>query len=170
MTLPLELGLKQTDDGPRMTFQPVQELQGLRAKTHRIEIGEIKPGDKNPLEGIESDLLEIQVEFDPSKGNEIVLNVRDVMVEYHCVKQELSVAGQRVAAPMVGDKQRLTIYCDRTGVEVFASEGTCYLPMPYTTRMDNKKSFLEVRGGPAIIDSLVVHELKSAWVVDNGNR
>ena len=170
MTLPLELGLKQTDDGPRMTFQPVQELQGLRAKTHRIEIGEIKPGDKNPLEGIETDLLEIQVEFEPSKGNEIVLNVRDVMVEYHCVKQELSVAGQRVAAPAIGDKQRLTIYCDRTGVEVFASEGTCYLPMPYTTRMDNKKSFLEVRGGPAIIDSLVVHELKSAWVVDNGNR
>jgi len=163
MTLPLELGLRQTDDGPRMTFQPVQELQALRAKTHRISIGEIAPGDKNPLDEIESDLLEIQVEFDVSQANEIVLNVRDVMVEYNCAKQELSVAGQRVAAPAVGGKQRLRIYCDRTGVEVFASEGLCYVPMPYNTRIENKKSFFEVRGGTAMIESLVVHELQSAW-------
>jgi hypothetical protein len=37
MTIPLELGLTQTDDGPRLTYMPAKELQVLRGKTHRFD-------------------------------------------------------------------------------------------------------------------------------------
>jgi hypothetical protein len=60
-----------------------------------------------------------------------LFNIRGIMVEYDAVKQELSVAGHRAPAPLRDGKQRLTIYCDRTGAEVFASDGLFHVPMPF---------------------------------------
>ena len=51
MSLPLELGLCITPDGPRLTWQPVDELKGLRSRSIFRWSGEIQPGD-NPLAGI----------------------------------------------------------------------------------------------------------------------
>jgi len=163
MTVPLELRLTQTDDGPRLTFTPAKELETLRAKTHRFEPMTLKPGDKNALDAIRAELLEVKVEFEPGDARAVVFNIRDVMVEYDAQKQELSVAGHRAPAPLLGGKQRITILCDRMGTEVFAAGGLCYVPMPYNTNPDNLKCFLETRGGTAKINSLEVHELRSAW-------
>lgn len=163
MTVPLELKLTQTDDGPRLTFTPVKELEALRAKSHRLGALTLKPGDKNPLDAIRAELVEVRAEFEPREAREIVLNIRDIMVEYDTAKQELRVAGHRAPAPLRGGKQRLLIYCDRTGVEVFASDGLCYVPMPYNTKPGNQRLFLEARGGAAQVNALDVHELRSAW-------
>lgn len=163
MTIPLELKLTQTDDGPRMTFSPVKELETLRTKTHRPDVKSLKPGDKNPLDAISAELVEVRVEFEPGDAKEVVFNIRDIMVEYDVKKQELSVAGHRAPAPLRDGKQRLVIYCDRTGAEVFASDGLCYVPMPFNTKPENKRLFLETRGGAAKVNALEVHELRSAW-------
>jgi sucrose-6-phosphate hydrolase SacC (GH32 family) len=142
MTVPLELGLTQTDDGPRMTFTPAKELDVLRAKTHRFDSLSLKPGDKNPLDGIRAELVEVRAEFLPTGASEVVFNIRGVMVSYDPQKQEVSVAGHRAPAPLRNGKQRLTIYCDRTGIEVFASDGLCYVPMPFNTNPYNRTIFL----------------------------
>jgi len=163
MTLPMELKLTQTDNGPRLIFEPVKELASLRMKSHKIDISSLKPGDRKPLENINTELVEIRVDFEPGDAKEIIFNVRDVMIVYDVTKQELSVAGHRASAPLRNNKQNLIIYCDRTGVEVFASDGLCYVPMPYLTKPDNKKLFFETQGGTATIRSLEIHELKSAW-------
>jgi sucrose-6-phosphate hydrolase SacC (GH32 family) len=165
MTIPLELKLTTTDDGPRVTFSPVKELEALRTKTHRPDVRSLKPGDANPLEGIRTELVEVRVEFEPGDAKEVVFNIRDIMVEYDVAKQELSVAGHRAPAPLRGGKQRLVIYCDRTGAEVFASDGLCYVPMPFNTKPENKRLYFESRGGTARVNALEVHELRSAWIV-----
>ena len=170
MTVPLELKLTQTDDGPRLTYLPVQELEVLRAKTHRFDPMTLKPGTKNPLDAIRTELVEVRVEFEPGAAKEVVFNIRDIMVEYDAVKQELSVAGQRAPAPLRAGKQRLIIYCDRTGAEVFASDGLCYVPMPYNTKPDNQRLFFETRGGAAKVTVLEVHELRSAWATPAAAR
>ncbi len=163
MTIPLELGLTQTDDGPRMTYAPVPELELLRAKTHRFDPMSLRPGDKNPFDSIRAELVEVRVEFEPAGASELVFNIRDVMVVYDAKKQEISVAGHRADAPLRNGKQRLTIFCDRTGLEVFASDGLCYVPIPFNMNPDNRKILVETRGGPAKVNSLEVHELRSAW-------
>ncbi|MBU6238506.1 MAG: glycoside hydrolase family 32 protein [Planctomycetes bacterium] len=163
MSLPLELALTQTNDGPRITFSPAKELQSLRDRSYQVESRSLRPGEKNPLDDIQAELLELRMEFEPGEAQQVVLNIRDVMVEYDAAKQELSVAGHHAAAPLRDGRQRLVIYCDRTGVEVFASDGLCYVPMPYNTKPENKRIFLESRGGAAMIHSLEVHQLKSAW-------
>lgn len=164
MTVPLELALTQTDDGPRLTFAPAKELQALRDKSHRFEPLTLKPGDKNPLDEIRAELVELRAEIEPADAKEIVFNIRDVMVEYDPKKQELSVAGHRATAPLRDGKLRLTIYGDRTGVEVFASDGLCYLPMPFNTKSENQRLFFETRGGAVKVSSLEVHTLRSAWI------
>ena len=163
MTIPLELKLISTGDGPRLTWTPVRELETLRSKSHHFESMKLEPQAANPLDAIRAELVEIRVEFEPGDATEIVFNVRDVMVVYLPKTQQLRVDDRLVAAPLRDGKQRLTIYCDRTGVEVFASDGLCYVPLPFNTKPDNQRLYLETRGGSATIRSLDVHELKSAW-------
>ncbi len=164
MTVPLELKLVSTTDGPRMTFTPVKELSALRAKPHRFDAMTLKPGDKNPLDAIRTELVEVRAEIEPGDAAEIVFNIRDIMVVYLPKTQELRVDNRTAPAPLREGKLRLTILCDRTGAEVFASDGRCYMPMPFNTKPDNRRLFLETRGGAAKIASLEVHELRPAWV------
>jgi len=163
MTVPLELGLMQTDEGPRLTYSPVQELKKLRKNTYTFDLHSVQPGDPNPFADISAELLEINVSFLPGDARELVFNIRDVMIEYDFGKQELSVAGHRAPAPLRDGRQRLVILADRTGVEVFGSDGLCYIPMPYNTNPQNQKIFLEARGGKVVLEALEVSELKSAW-------
>jgi sucrose-6-phosphate hydrolase SacC (GH32 family) len=105
----------------------------------------------------------VRIEFEPGDTTEVILNIRDLVVSYDPKKQELTVVGHRAPAPLRNGRQRLTIYCDRTGLEVFASDGLCYVPMPFNMNPENRRLSLESRGGAAKIDSLEVHELRSAW-------
>lgn len=163
MTVPLEIKLLGTPEGPRMTFTPVKELESLRTRTTTFDPIVLKPGDRNPFDALQLELLEIRAEIEPSEASEIVFNIRDSMIIYDSNQQEITVNGQRAWAPLRDRKLRLTIYCDRTGLEVFASDGLCYIPMPFNANPENQKIFLETRGNAASIRKLEVHELRSAW-------
>ena len=163
MTVPLELKLVSTSEGPRMSFTPVKELESLRTKTTTFDAMILKPGDRNPLDALQLELMEIRAEIEPGDASEIVFNIRDSIIIYDAKKQEISVNGQRALAPLRDGKLQLTIYGDRTGLEVFASDGLCYLPMPFNANPENQKIFLEIRGQAASVRNLVVHQLRSAW-------
>ena len=64
---------------------------------------------------------------------------------------------------MHNGKQRLTIFCDRIGLEVFASDGLTYVPMPFIPEADNLSLAVGAKRGSARITSLTVYELRSAW-------
>ncbi|MFN5908302.1 MAG: GH32 C-terminal domain-containing protein [Planctomyces sp.] len=117
----------------------------------------------NPLEGMESELADVELEFEPGTAGAVVLTVRGVVVEYDVRKQELVVVGHRVEAPLQSGRQHLRVLCDRTGVEVFASGGLCYVPMPLNVDSQNRRLYLEARGGTAVVHSVEVHALRSAW-------
>lgn len=163
MTVPLELQLLSTAEGPRLTFTPVRELAKLRAKTHRIKASTLTSTSPNPLAQLNAELVELRAEFDPSEDSEVTFNVRGCAIAYDARKQELTVNGHRAPAPLRNGKQRLTIYCDRTGLEVFASDGLCYMPMPFQPKTDDRALSLHVKGGSTKIAALEVHELRSAW-------
>jgi sucrose-6-phosphate hydrolase SacC (GH32 family) len=60
-------------------------------------------------------------------------------------------------------KQQLIIYCDRTGLEVFASDGLTYVPMPFQPKPEDRKLDVQATGGGVRFTALRVYELKSAW-------
>lgn len=163
MTIPLELKLVSTVDGPRMTFTPVNELTALRAKAHRLKAGTLTPGSANPLARVSAELVELRTEFTPVEGSEVTFNVRGCAIAYDAKKQELSVNGHRAPAPLQKGKQRLIIYCDRTGLEVFASDGLCYVPMPFQPKATDLELSAAVKSGSAKFSKMEAYELKSAW-------
>ncbi|WP_436717691.1 glycoside hydrolase family 32 protein [Roseiconus lacunae] len=166
MTIPLVLKLVSTDKGPRLTFSPAEELHVLRDRTHTFDAFDLSPNDDNPIDHIRNELIELRLEFTPRDATEVVLNLRDVMIVYDPSLEQLRVDDQTASAPLVDGKQRLTVYVDRTGVEVFASGGRCYVPLPFEMQPENQRLHFETRGGSIQVDSLEVHELKSAWPKD----
>ncbi len=163
MSIPMELKLVSTPEGPRMSRTPVKELIALRTKTHAIDAMSLPPDAANPLSNLKAELVELRTEFELASAEQIILNVRGATIIYDVKKQELVVNGHRAPAPLRGGKQRLTIFCDRVGLEVFASDGLTYMPMPFIPRVDDLSIGIQARGGAVRINSLEVHELKSIW-------
>ena len=163
MTIPLELKLTTTPEGPRLTYTPVQELAGLRTKTHRSTLSQLEPSSANPFAQVKAELLEVRAEFEPGQATDISFTVRGAQIVYHAQRQQLSVNGQVATAPLRNGKQRLLIYCDRTGLEVFASDGLTYVPLPFQPKAADRSLSVEAKGGTAKFTQLQAYELKSIW-------
>ena len=163
MTVPLELKLTGTPEGPRLTWNPVAELETLRATPKVIEVVNLTPGQANPLSGLKAEQVELRASFEPGTAKEVVFMVRGATIVYDVLKQELVVNQQRAPAPLQNGKQELTILCDRNGLEVFASDGLTYVPLPFLPKLNDTAVSIEAKGGAAKILKLEAFELKSAW-------
>ncbi len=164
MTVPLELKLTSTSEGPRLTWTPVKELEKLRRYTHRYSPITLSEGAPNPLAKENIELVELRAEFVPNSTGSVTFTVRGATLVYDSRKRELTVNRLTVPAPLVGgQKQNLSVYCDRSGMEVFASGGRTYVPMPYIPKADDRKLAVQVTGGAVSFSQLTAYELKSAW-------
>jgi fructan beta-fructosidase len=163
MTLPLELSLKNTSEGPRLAWQPVKELRKLRAKNWRFGALTLQPGAPNPAAKAKAELMELRAEFQPGESCVVSFGVRGATIEYDGAKRELSVNGHRVPAPLREGKQRLIVYADRTALEVFASDGLVYVPFPFIPSAENRSLEVAVKSGEVKFSRLDVSELKSVW-------
>jgi sucrose-6-phosphate hydrolase SacC (GH32 family) len=162
MTVPLELGLASTAAGPRLTFTPARELASLRTDAQRIPLDVLEPADPNPLANVAAELVEIRAEFEPG-GADVAFTVRGVEVGWESKTEEIVVNGHRAPAPLRDGRQQLVILCDRTGLEVFASGGLTYVPMPVILRADDRSMNVKAIGGPVRFESIEIDELGSAW-------
>jgi fructan beta-fructosidase len=170
MSLPVELELRSTAEGPRIARAPVKELTALRARSHSVGPVTLKPGDLNPLAGIRGELVEVRAEFTPAETAEVVFKLRGATVSYNASKQSISVNDHSAPAPLREGRQTLVLYVDRTTLEVFAADGLTYVPMPFIPKSDDLSLELVTRGGTARFIALEVYELKSIWEPGRGER
>ncbi|MFA6544496.1 MAG: glycoside hydrolase family 32 protein [Limisphaerales bacterium] len=161
--LPCELRLRQTPDGARLAWQPVQELGLLRSKSWKQDALKLTQGGVNPLADVRGELLELRMDFQPATDSEVILTVRGVEIRYTAATQEISAAGFRAPAPLQGGRQRLVIFTDRTSFSVFASDGLTYMPFPMITKPEELGVELKVKGGATVAHHLEAHNLKSIW-------
>ena len=163
MSLPLQLALRSTPDGPRLAWEPVAELKSLRVKSHVSKALTLAPGAPNPLAKVSAELLELRATFTPPANGEVKFMLRGVPVLYDAAKQELAVNGHRAPAPLRDGKIDLTVFTDRNAYEAVAAGGLTYLPLPVKPKSEALGVEVSVTGGPATFDLLEVHELKSIW-------
>jgi sucrose-6-phosphate hydrolase SacC (GH32 family) len=163
MTMPLELNLKSTAAGPRLTWQPVREFLSLRANEKDLGPVTLKSGDANPFSGMREELVEVGAWFELGADSEVTINVRGVPIVFNAAKQELSVNGHRSPAPLHGGKQEIIVFADRTAFEVFASEGLVYVPMPVIPKADARGIGVSVSGAPVKFSVLRANQLRSIW-------
>lgn len=163
MSLPMGLSLVQTESGPRLAWTPVKELESLRGASKEHKNLDLAPGSADPLAGEKGELFEIEAVFAPSRDSLIVLNVRGIEVSYDASQERLTVGGHSAPAPLTNGRQSLRVFCDRNGLEVFASGGRTFLPWPYPPLSSERRLSIEVRTGTIRAENVSLHHLKSAW-------
>lgn len=167
MTLPLELTLRPTPDGPRLAWAPVRELHALREKSHALGPLALKPGDPDPLEKLTGELVELRADFDVAGAASIRFDVRGIAITYDTATQEIQVGDHRAQAPLRNGRGNLTVYADRTAFEIFANDGLAYIPFPVIPKADDTSLHLSVTGGQANFRALDVHRLRPIWEGSN---
>lgn len=168
MSVPLELKLVTTPDGPRLTWTPVKELDALRGPAVVAGAVTLVPGSPNPLGAAKGELLDIVAAFEPDSATEVRLTVRGVPVVYDVAKAELVVAGVRAPAPLRAGRLDLRVLADRTAFEVFAAGGRTYVPLPVIPNAADTTIGVAVTGGPVRFAELTAYPLRSAWAPAGG--
>lgn len=167
MSLPLELSLKSTADGPRLAFQPAKEIEKLRTKHHAPKLKTLKPGDANPLASLNAELIELHAEFAPTPKTLTTLTVRGIPVTYDFERQDLIVNGHRTFAPLTDGRHRIAVFSDQTTIEVFANDGRTYIPVPAIPKKTDRGLAISVTGGDVEFQVLDVYDLGSTWNTQN---
>ncbi|HMJ89651.1 MAG TPA: glycoside hydrolase family 32 protein, partial [Candidatus Acidoferrum sp.] len=156
MSLPQELKLISTPEGPRMTREVVP-LGSLVARKEVVQI------TSNSLALETQGAFQLSAEFEPGSDTELKFVVNGTPIIYSAAKQELTVKEHRVPAPLRGGKQKLIVFADRTSIEVFASDGLIYLPMPATWNTNALGVTVSLKGAPLKAQNIAMTELRSIW-------
>lgn len=162
MTIPAELTLHSTNEGPRLRMNPIKELESLRRKTHTWTDLVLKAGE-NPLDEIQGDLFDLEVEFQPAADTQTVLELRGHKVVYDARTQTLFSGDLRAPLKPADGYIHLRMLLDRTSIEVFGNQGRVYLPLCILPDDDNRSLSASCTRGEVKTNFLHVHELTSAW-------
>ena len=145
LSLPHELTLHATPDGPRLRYRPVAELEGLRVGTP-AEGRDLSAGRAGELLAAASGgPTETLIEFDRAGRHGLTIDGIDASFE--------------------GTSAR--IFTDRTITEVYADGGRAYTvrARPAAT-FDSDESGLTADGP---VKSLTIHRLRSIWPAQGGD-
>jgi len=152
-SLPSELTLRSTPEGARLHRKPVRELESLRDG----------PNQADSSANLRAEFIELRAEIEPGDAETVEFNLRGAKIVYDAMRQEIIVQGHRARAPLMDGKQRLTVFVDRTLLEVFASDGLTYVPLPFIPTKEDQSISVHVKGGKARLTSLQLYKLKSIW-------
>lgn len=166
MSFPRELTLRSTPDGMRLFSRPVREIANLYSGKHEWT-NIILDGTNNPTKSISTQAFHMIAEFEPGDAEEVVVDIRGFEISYN-VKQQALVAGpttdrKKADLKLVNGKLRLEILSDKGSIEVFANDGI--VPMGFSFPDTGNSGTIDMisKGGQTRLNSLVVHDLKSAW-------
>ena len=160
MSFPCELTLRTTEEGIRLYRWPVKEIKSIHKKAHRVKKAPLKPGD-NPLKDIKAELLDLHADITMGSAKKVVFNLRGSAVTYDG-STLTTPRGQGALKPRDG-RITVRILVDRGSVEVFGNEGRLSLTTYALHEPKDLNLALTVEGGEAVLNKLIVNELKSAW-------
>ena len=158
MSFPTTMELRTTQDGIKLFRWPIQEIESLYNRKHAFTnrpVAELA----DELNGIEAELIDASIEFDPEETGTIEWNLRGLKVSYDADKQQFLYAGVPLAAPTVNGKVKLRVLVDRGSIELFANDGAAvatHFALP-----DPENRSIRLSGNGSV--SLVINELKSIW-------
>jgi len=163
ISVPMQLRLLSTPQGPRLARWPAAEIEKLHGKTTIRTMFELQPG-VNALAGIQDDALDIQLTFKPGEAAAIDLNVRGIPIHYDCKRQSITAGALKEQyAPLRDGQQKMRILVDSTCYEIFAGDGLCYIVLPVVPDLSNHCLSLTATGGTSKVDSIIVAHMKSIW-------
>ena len=162
MTVPCQLTLQNTPDGPRLFATPIDELKSLRQTSGGF--GETQVTPQQPLRyDARAELFDVELELAGTPHATATLTVRGIPVVFDFTRHQLSC--RKVAAPLepIGERLRLRVLVDRGSIEIFANDGRVAISVGATPNPSDGAVELTTKGGDLIVSSLSVWNLRSAW-------
>ncbi|WP_185958493.1 glycoside hydrolase family 32 protein [Fodinibius sediminis] len=184
MTVPRELGLAMTEQGPRLYQQPVPELQQIYKERHQMEDIQLTAGEDVRHDQLRGTAFRMKMTVRMEDAKQFGVRVRkgeseETVIGYDVAQEQLfvdrkksgevkvheSFADTVQAAPLETDNQYITldILVDHSSVEVFANEGRRLITNRIFPRAASDRIELFSRGGTVHIDTLTFWPLKSVW-------
>lgn len=156
ITVPRELTLRTTAEGPRLFRQPIRELELLHEReetwTNRI----LNTGQTLMLAPA-GDLFRMQAEVNIAEGATLTLNARGTKMIF----TRNSMASGAKPVLLSAALTRFEVLVDRTSVEAFANSGEASISKCFLAT-ENGLS-LKASGGRATVKHLKLIQLKSSW-------
>jgi fructan beta-fructosidase len=162
MTIPVELTLRSTPDGPRMFALPVAEVGKLRVEDSKPMTATVQAG-KNLAASVKGALLDIEAELVPRGATRFGVMVRGVPVTYNVKRQTLSCGNHTAALALEAGKLQLRILVDRGSIEVFGGDGRVAIVHGTLLPVDNTGVELFTDDGEVHAARFAVSRLKSTW-------
>jgi sucrose-6-phosphate hydrolase SacC (GH32 family) len=162
LLFPVNLTLRSTEEGIRMSANPVEEIKNLSVNEHKWN-NILVAGNEDLLSGIESKLLDIYVEFQVERPGSFGIMIKGKEIKYDTETQMISCDEEQTRLKPIDGIINLRILVDKLTFELFANDGLLY--MPIRAYPEEKQSSLEIfsKKGDVIVNSLIVNELKSIW-------
>lgn len=150
MTLPLELGLTETEEGVRLTLQPVKEIETLR--THSFHLGNV---ECTPILSLNGSAVELDIRFGSQAAGiaTLDLNGQKFILDFEAGTITM---GREQGRFHVRKPLHLRVFADYEVLELFAND-TCYLAV------ENEPNVLEEVSciSDTVMESFDVHFLSS---------
>ena len=162
MLFPVELTLRATGEGVRMCARPVEEIERLHAGVRRWKEITVPVG-RNAVPGVRGELFHIRALLRTAGVERVGLVVRGTEVAYDVAEGRLSCLDKAAPLAVVNGTIRLEMLVDRTSIEIFANGGEMCMPMGVILPDDKMSVETLAEGGPAKVEVLEIHDLRSAW-------
>lgn len=161
MSLPMELTLRSTSDGPRIFMNPVNEVVLLRSKQLISKKNFTLTSEKDPLADIQGDLIEIYIKVGVNSTSKFCFNIRGTQVKYNASENILQVNDITGTLVPENDTIELRLFVDVRSLEVIANKGRMFIPvMQYP---ENDVYSLQTDNNHSKIEELTVYALQSIW-------
>ena len=156
ITFPCELTLRTTRDGLRLFRKPIREIEALHARQETWTDRTLTAGSTLPL-APSGRQFHIKAEVKISAGAKLIFNIRGQPITL--TPTTLSV--DRRSVTVQEEVKSVEMLVDTTSIETFINDGELSLTK-FAIFAENGLS-VKVEGGSAVIRSLNVYPLCSAW-------
>lgn len=160
MTVPVDLTLRATPDGPRLLARPVDEIESLQTSSRSWPPIIV---DSERILDVEGDLFDIQADITMDAADAAGVIVRGVPITFDKTKNELSCRGTTAPLRARNGIVRLRILADRGSIEIFGNDGEVAVSQAVISATDDQSVKVFATGGRATFSKLRVTKLRSAW-------
>ncbi|MGI6254937.1 MAG: hypothetical protein ACOYJZ_04840 [Acutalibacter sp.] len=161
MSVPNELKLVTTEQGPRLTVWPAKEVDLLREESFSFVDRGLEELERIPVQ-YQGEAMDMTFRFSVRPGKLLAMSVRGVLVVYDPESGRLLLPTGAYDIGPVGETLELRIITDRCSMEFYANGGLFHTSIA-TVLDPTKVQVTPVMVDPGTAVDLEIHKLKSMW-------